>query len=160
MTRRAFQLAALTLVCSLAGAQKLSAPTFYVAARVDDCSGGNIRLRGVTNLPEGAIVGAAAARMVGNGWSYASEPAYGTVDKIGSFVIQLHPKSEERFVPNLLVHVFFGPAYHAQPISVLAIVGRKGEKLGDFNNPQFGQVSGEDYYLETIVRVYWCAGAK
>ncbi len=131
-------------------------PIYFLAAREQECSATTMEVRGATNLPKGAVVVVVASRMVQNGWSEVSERFYATVDGKGLFSAQLRPKVGERFELNMLVQVFFGPAYHTQPQSVIDVVGKKGERLGNFDNPQFGQLSGENYYLATIARVESC----
>lgn len=131
-------------------------PMYFLAAREEKCSATTMEVRGATNLPKGAVVAVVASRMVQNGWSEATERFYATVDAKGLFSAQLRPKAGERFELNMFVQVFFGPVYHAQPQSVIDVVGKKGERLGNFDNPQFGQLSGENYYLATVARVEWC----
>jgi len=153
---------AVLVLLSVAPAQqqqaKLSAPTYYLAARVKGCSAENIDVVGASNLPKGAVLQVQVTRFFHNAWADFSDPAYSTVNEKGYFSATLRPKQKMRFFNNLVVRVTFAPFFRGQPQEVLKVVGRRGQKLGDWNNPQLGQVSGPYFLIETIDRVNSCEG--
>jgi hypothetical protein len=90
-------------------------------------------------------------------WKDYSNEVFLPVDEKGFFDGQIQPKKGVVFHRNLILLAEFTTYRPKQPASVLKIVGRKGQELGDLlTNPQIYQVSGPYYVLETIARVPSC----
>ena len=134
----------------------LTAPTYYVAARTRGCTQQEMKVVGATNVPPGAVILVNVAEFFQDGWKDFSADYYATVDEKGFFEANVRALANSSFHPNLVARVVFGPAYHQQPAGVLTMVGRRGERLGSNNNPQLGQLSGDNFYIETIARVEGC----
>lgn len=136
------------------------APTLYLVIEAATCEPGAIKILGASNLPPGSVILLLISDFSGDGWKSYTDPAYLTLAKEGRFEETLHPSRGLRFHRNLLAQSYFSPVYvpakRPQPESVLKIVGRKGENLGGLDDPQIGQLSGENYYLTTIARVPNC----
>jgi hypothetical protein len=134
----------------------LTAPTYYLVARTQGCTQQEMRVVGATNVPPGAVILVNVTEFFQDGWKDFSANYYATVDEKGFFEANVKAMANISFRRNLVARVVFGPAYHQQPAGVLTIVGRRGERLGSNNNPQLGQLSGENFYIETIARVEGC----
>jgi len=134
----------------------LPAPTFYLVTEAHGCSNNQIGVRGVSNLPAGAIIDLMIADFNGDGWKYYSDKVIATLGEDGHFKATIHPKGDLTFRHNLLITAVFGTVYHRQPQDVLKIVGIRGENLDDLNNPQAYTVSGSNTTLQTIARVPFC----
>jgi len=148
----------------------LWAPTYYIAAEVNDCepNPNYVAFRGASNLPPGAIISAVVTDFDFDAWKDYSERVFVPVTDQGFFSGKILPKDGMGFRHNLILRLVFGPIYAKQPASVLAVVGRKGENLGGVEpspiediagrseNPQLFQTSGWYYGLETIARVPHC----
>jgi hypothetical protein len=134
----------------------LSAPTFYLVIEAHGCSNHEIGVRGVSNLPAGAIIDLIVADFNGDGWKYYSDKVIATVGEDGHFKAMIHPKGDLTFRHNLLITAVFGTVYHHQPQNVMKIVGSHGEHLDDLNNPQAYTVSGFNTTLQTMARVPAC----
>jgi hypothetical protein len=115
-----------------------------------------MKVVGATNLPSGAVILVSVTEFFQDGWKDYSEYYYATVDERGSFTTTVKGKTNMGFHRNLVARVVFGPVYHQQPPGVLAAVGQRGERLGAWDNPQLGQVSGQNFYIERISRVEGC----
>jgi hypothetical protein len=137
--------------------QHLSAPTYYLAIEVKECTAREVRIYGATNLPPGSVIGLSTSEFVGEiGWKDYSEEAFATVDAHGFFQGTVHSKAGLSFRSNLIASAAFMPYRPTQPAKVLEIVGKKGEHLGYFENPQVGYESGNYRTLGTIARVGEC----
>jgi hypothetical protein len=138
----------------------LTAPTYYLVARVKECGGDMANITGATNIPPQSLITAQAGEFDGDGWRFFTDESTGTVDSKGLFQVNVRAKGQSALHRNLLVLVSFMPYRPAQPEVVLKSVGRHGELLsvyGDWTNPQLGTASGGNYVLTTIARVPECA---
>jgi hypothetical protein len=152
--------------------RKLSAPTYYLAIKGDLESSDTIRVRGATNVPVGAKIGVVVGQFIGDfGFEPYADGVCATVNEGGLFEIELHAKPGKEFRRSLIAAASFGVNGGCkQPASVLAIVGKKGQHLGNdnyddaadtslaetsgmFENPQLNQSSGWYFGLEAIARV-------
>jgi len=115
---------------------------------------GEVKFRGISNLPMGAIVILSVVDFNDAAWKPYSDEVHESVRLDGSFEGKIEAKKNTLFHGNLLLHVVFMPSEARQPDSVLKVVGKKGQNLGGLDNPQVGQMSGENYYLEVIARAY------
>ncbi len=132
---------------------RLTAPTYYIAARVRDHGPGWAEILGVTNLPKGSMVTARIADFYQDGWKDYSVEFPTAVNGEGFFRVTVHPKEGLSFQRNLVAIVDFMPYRPVQPAEVLSVVGERGQLLGDFDNPQMLTVSGNNHVLETIARM-------
>jgi hypothetical protein len=132
--------------------RKLSAPTYYFAVAVGGCDSTGARVRGASNLPPGAIINLQMVNFRGATWVSYSDIVYAAVDERGFFSATVLPKKGAVFSLNAVLWANFLPS-PLQPSSVLAIVGKHGEQLGGFDNPQEEHESGL-WYLSTIARAY------
>jgi hypothetical protein len=147
-----------------------SAPTYYIAARVNDCEPdpNYVAFRGASNLPPGALISAIVTGFEFDAWKDYSDEVVVPVNEQGFFAGEIQPKQGLRLGRNLILRVNFETYRTKQPTSVLEVVGKKGERLGGVENvpiidimghsqnPQLFQVSGWYYGLETIARVPHC----
>jgi hypothetical protein len=150
----------------------LSAPTYYLAIKADLEDSDTIRVRGATNLPAGAKIAVGVGELIGDfGLKPYSDGACATVNDKGLFELELHTKSGMKFRRNLNAGADFSVnGACKQPPSVLAVVGKKGQHLGNdnyddaadttmaetpgmFENPQLYQSSGWHFGLGVNVRV-------
>jgi hypothetical protein len=53
----------------------------------------------------------------------------------------------------MVCEIHLDPNAVPQNPSVLNIVGKKGELLGIGSNPQVGEKSGDNYYLEALIHI-------
>lgn len=136
----------------------LTAPTYYIAAEVRECYTDKIILRGTSNLPEGSLIDIKVSDFDGSGWKDYSPAVSAHLDKSGYFSAEVTPSPKLTFRNNLVATVFFSPGYDKQPATVLSVVGRHGENLGEPTNPQAGHMSGGYSYLLTIARAAACHG--
>ena len=113
----------------------LSAPTYYIAAEVVGCSQDTDKLefRGATNLPQGALIGASVVDFTSGTKSYSDE-MYVPVDEAGFFAGELGAKKGMHFRYGITLQVVFAPFRPKQPDSVLKVIGKHGEKLGQVAN--------------------------
>jgi hypothetical protein len=137
----------------------LKAPTYYVAADIQECNSGLVRLKGASNLPTGSRLQVQIGELKGSaivphGNSEAS------VRKDGTFAVEVRPVQGKEFRSHLVGLVNFETAWNDQPKSVTDIVGTHGERLGDFKNPQFFQRSGWYYGLTMQVFTAYCPKAN
>ena len=135
---------------------KLSAPTYYivVAGHLEDDN--TVRIQGASSLPVGANI----AVELGDGRKLTSDRECIAVDERGFFKREVHSKKGMEFSGNQSISAVFSTTYPCkQPPSVLAVVGKKGQYLGNdnyddkidvgmewtpgmFDNPQLYQASG------------------
>jgi hypothetical protein len=162
--------ATVTLFGQAQSRKPLSAPTYYIVAEVFDCEPdpNYIEFRGASNLPPGALISATVADFNLDAWKDYSEEVHVPVNEAGFFAGRIVPQKGMRLGRNQTLVVTFTTFRPKQPDSVLAIIGKKGEKLGEVENvyikeigrpsvnPQLLQVSGWYYGLETIARVPNC----
>ncbi len=134
----------------------LAAPTYYMAIEARNCDKKQVRFSGASNLPPGAIIRLTISDFSEDAWRQYSDEVYATVDDKGFFEGAIAPKQGMTFRRNLILDATFTPFKPTQPLSVLNLVGERGQNLGGIYNPQVGQLSGEDFYLDTIARVPWC----
>jgi hypothetical protein len=127
-----------------------AAPTFYLVVEARTCDPDDIKISGASNLPSGALILL----------QVSGDPIYISLKENGLFEEIVHPKAGQKFHRNLMAQAYFSPVYvppkRSQPASVLKIVGTKGQHLGGLDNPQVGQLSGNNYYLWTLARVPNC----
>jgi len=150
----------------------LSAPTYYVVARVSDCERepSYIDFRGASNLPSGSVIDAQVSDFDFDGWKDYSSEVHVPVNEEGFFTGRIEPEKGMSFRGSLILRVYFLPYRPKQPESVLAVVGKHGEHLGGESvaieqvdpskNPQMFQVSGWYYGLETMARLPNCGQSK
>ena len=141
------------------GQRPLSAPTYYLVARVKDCNSAMVEVLGATNLPTYSQVTVQIADFESSGWKYFSDEVATGVDAKGYFAVSVSSRKGFSFHQNMLAVVSFMPYRPSQPPEVLKVVGKKGQFLGpygDWTNPQLGMVSGENYVLTTLARVPEC----
>ena len=136
--------------------KSLTAPTYYIAAEARTCEPAEVRFVGASNLPPGAVVALRVSDFVGDGWSDYSDETYVSVNDKGFFEGIIQPRKAITFHRSLILVAEFTAYRPQQPSTVLGIIGKRGEELGGFENPQVGQVSGENFYLQTIARVPYC----
>ena len=147
------------------------APTFYIAieGRYEDER--TILVRGASDLPVGASISIQIAEFDGiAGWKQYSNEICPTVSETGLLTQEIHPKQDLKFRRGLIVRGAFGTELCKQPPSVLDVVGKKGQHLGNdnyddaidtsksqtsgmFDNPQLFQSSGPHFGLEAIARI-------
>jgi hypothetical protein len=152
--------------------KSLTAPTYYLAIKGSLESSDAIRVRGATNLPPGAEIWVGIGQFVGDfGLQPYTDGGCATVRENGLFELELHPISGMKFRRSLIaVAGFCVNGGCKQPKNVLAIVGKKGQHLGNdnyddamdttmaetpgmFENPQLSQSSGWYFGLEAMNRV-------
>jgi hypothetical protein len=169
-------IAAMLLLGASAGQSQsrksLTAPTYYLAIKGSLESSDAIRVHGATNLPAGTEIGVGIGQFVGDfGLEPYTDGGCATVKENGLFELELHPKSGMRFRRSLIAIAGFSVNGKCkQPASVLAIVGNKGQHLGNdnyddsaditmaetpgmFENPQLNQSSGWYFGIEAMDRV-------
>ncbi len=134
---------------------RLAAPTYYIAVAGDLEDANTVRIRGASNLPGGANI----AVSINTGERVYTDKVCIPLDRGGLFTQELDPKKGMKFERGLLVSAAFLTNLCKQPETVLSIVGKKGEHLGNdnydnsvnvesgetkgmTNNPQLVQVSG------------------
>lgn len=91
---------------------------------------------------------------IGEGGTAFNDEVRVTVRKDGLFEGAIHPRSPLKFRTNMVCSVVFGPTYPAQPMSVVKIVGAKGQHLGvRETNPQIQDAPAETLLVDdTTVR--------
>ncbi len=136
--------------------RSLSAPSYYLVVEARTCTPNEATFRGASNLPAGAILTLSVDDFDEDAWKEYSNDTLATVSDDGFFEGRVAPMKGVSFRRNLLLSAVFTPLRPKQASSVLQIVGAKGNHLGGLDNPQVGQMSGENYYLETIARVPFC----
>jgi hypothetical protein len=104
----------------------------------NDKSTYTVTVNGVTNLPKDSDLYVQVYDYIGQGSHTFSDGQHVTVGPTGEFTATILPKSGFVLRANLLVDVGFMPDWN-QPASVVAKVGRRGEKL---NGPQLSGNSG------------------
>lgn len=146
----------------------LRAPTYYIVVDAHLQDDSTIIVRGASSLPTGSRI----AIQAGDGTEFVSESNCASVGEEGFFVQNLRPAKGVRFKwsPNLGVDAVFRTTECQQPKSVLQIVGKHGQYLGNDNyenkidvhmqmtpgmnkNPQLFQESGWYYGLRTLANV-------
>ncbi len=90
---------------------------------------------------------------IGQGSHQLGARALIKVSKNGLFEATINSLPGMQFSPNIVCIVSFRPDYPPQPMSVLRVVGRHGERLGFPSNPQATWGSGGWISLETDVHV-------
>lgn len=147
-----------------------SAPTYYIAAEAVGCEQdpNYVEFRGASNLPPGALITANVSDFDFDAWKEYGNELSVPVDKAGFFGGNIVPKKGMRLRHNLTLVLTFATFRPKQPDAVLAIIGRKGEKLNEVENitiqgigrpsanPQIINFSGEYHGLQTIARVPNC----
>lgn len=124
---------------------------FYIASRAQVIDPEEIFVRGVSNLPAKSVLSIRVYDFVGQGSDQKSVEVLATIPKSGFFEASIAAAPGKKFGPNMICDVAFHPFMQKQG-SVLAAVGRKGEKLGFPKDPQVDQYSG-GYYLSELVHV-------
>jgi hypothetical protein len=149
----------------------LPAPTYYIAAEGQLWDENTVRVRGASNLPIGANISIQVAEFTGDGWKDYSESLCVTLTGDGLFKGEVRPKPGMKFRRNLIVWAAFATNLCKQPSTVLKVVGKKGQYLGNdnydnvidvsmtqtkgmLNNPQLFQTSGWFFGLEAINRLH------
>jgi len=134
---------------------RLSAPTFYIAARgTYDGRPDELDVVGASNLPVGARLYLNVYRYIGEGGKAINESASAVVGKRGFFEATLHPTKGNQFQHNLVCDIMFATRTEPpQPFSVLEVVGNHGEHLGFPKNPQVEVMSGENFTLIERIHV-------
>ena len=144
-------------VTSTVSAQRtrLSAPTYYIAARgTYDGGPGELYVVGASNLPFGARLYLNVYRYIGEGGNAINESASAVISKGGFFEVTLHPTKGSQFQHNLVCDIIFSTRTDPpQPFSVLQVVGNHGEHLGFPKNPQVEVMSGENFTLLERIHV-------
>jgi hypothetical protein len=65
---------------------------------------------------------------------------------------EIHSKEGATFRHNIICQVIFAPTYPAQPPNVIRVVGRTGERLGDWRtNPQIERSPRVETLVATTV---------
>jgi len=132
--------------------EALRALTYYIAVSDHECTEDEVSVRGASNLPPGARIGVSITAFNGEmGWDDYSDDVYATLDDKGFFSQLVHAKRGRRFRNNLVIKVWFRP--YKQSPSVLAAVGKHGERLDFKKNPQAFMESGFNALLSSIARV-------
>ena len=144
---------AATLFSQTQSRERLSAPTYYIAANAEYRDSERIRLRGASNLPTGAELVVEVQNYVGEGSQILSVRALPRVGKDGFFEATLAPLPKLQFKHNIVCLVSFFPNDPGQDATVTRIVGKHGEKLGFPKNPQTNIVSGDNVYLSAAIHV-------
>ena len=155
---------ALAGLCLLAGGvptsvptpqARLSAPTYYIAARAAyDGRPDELYVVGASNLPIGARLHLNVYRYIGEGGNVINEGASVVVGKDGFFEANLHPTKGNQFQHNLVCDIVFATVTDPpQSPSVLQVVGKHGEKLGFPKNPQVEVMSGDNFLLIDRIHV-------
>jgi hypothetical protein len=146
----------LSLCLGLAGAQKRasrhSAPTFYIATSAQ-ASPEYIFVRGATNLPAGAKLIINIYDCCERTNVVLNQESIAVVGKDGFFETKEVPKPGVHFHPHLRGSILFMVSFPNQEASVLLAVGKTGEKLGAFEDPQNPQAqegSGQTSLEESI----------
>lgn len=134
----------------------LLAPTYYLVLREGQCWSYGIDVRGVSNLPAGAIIDLGLADFHDDGWTDFSDIVNATVGTDGHFAATIAPKRDMALPHNVIIKATFGTTYHHQPQNVLKAVGNHGENLDDLGNPQAETVSGFNTVLSAIARGRSC----
>jgi hypothetical protein len=135
--------------------RRLTAPTFYIVAKgeyskyVPD----QVTIKGVSDLPPGARLSVTVYDHTGYQSSILSEDMIVTVPQDGFFDVTLKPRSGHHFQEKMVCQIDFDPNFIRQDAAVLRITGKKGELLGGSKNPQVGQKSGDNFYLQAWVDV-------
>jgi hypothetical protein len=132
---------------------KLSAPTYFIAAKAEYRDSEKIWLRGTSNLPSGAILIVDVQNYVGENSKVLSRRSLPRVGRDGFFEATLVPLPETQFRQNIVCIVSFSPNYPDQDAPVVKAVGKKGEQLGFPTNPQTEINSGERVSLRADVHV-------
>ncbi len=134
---------------------RLSAPTYYIAARAAyDGRPDALYVVGASNLPSGARLHLIVYRYIGEGGNAINEGASAVVDEDGFFEVNLHPAKGSQFQHNLVCDIVFATVTDPpQPPSVLQVVGKHGEKLGFPKNPQVEVLSGDRFLLVDRIHV-------
>jgi len=136
--------------------ERLNAPTYYLVAEVAKCQPKEIVVHGATNLPKGSIVGLQVSAFLQDGWNDYSDESFASVGDTGFFDAIIRPRSKAGFQRNLILVSSFTTYRPRQPEGVMNVVGKKGENLGDIENPQLAQLSGQHKILQSIARVPNC----
>jgi hypothetical protein len=168
----AFGFAACAL--SHAGAQRsqrLSAPTYYIAASAQLEYGSTVRVRGISNLPPGAVLSLEVFPPAGIVWTDGGRPVCVPIDGNGLFKQEIAVPARLPRPNGLYVRATFQANLCNQHAQVLQIVGRHGEFLGNDDhhvtmeevengwthgmnkNPQLFQVSGWYFGISDIAQV-------
>lgn len=159
MNKRHILLLALILSFCLcvAGAQKVvarhTAPTFYIAASAAFVSPDYLFVRGASNLPAGAKLIVNIYDCCEKTDLVLNQDSIAVVGKDGFLETKEIPKPGMHFHPHLHGAILFMVTYPDQEPSVLRVVGKTGEKLGAFEDPQNPQAqegSGPSYLEESI----------
>src|ERR1700680_4519193 len=137
---------------------KLTAPTYYIAARAENELQSHVDVQGATNLPPGARLVVSGDDFVGEGASSLTEQACPVVGQNGFFKVSLYPKEGKQFKRGMVCSIVFMRTYPQQTASVLTMVGgthgtalpAPSTEIG--HNPQASVSSGEHWYL--FDRVY------
>jgi hypothetical protein len=124
-------------------------PSYYLAARATEETEQDLRVRGLTNLPAGAVLFAAVFDYFGQSSTTFSDDIVAlTVDRDGHFEGLLHPRKGKTFRKNLLCQLTFQPGSSRQPKAVLAALT---DSLGTVaENPLIVNNSGGNYLSLTI----------
>jgi len=134
---------------------RLSAPTYYIAARAAyDGRPDELYVVGASNLPNRARLHLNVYRYIGEGGNAINEGASVVVGEDGFFEANLHPAKGSQFQHNLVCDIVFATVTDPpQPRSVLQVVGNHGEHLGFPKNPQVEVMSGENFTLIDRIHV-------
>lgn len=146
----------------------LHAPTYYIVVHGRMKDENTIVVHGASNLPPGSMI----LMQVGDGTKPLAERICVGVGEDGLFLRELHPIAgiKFRFSPRLGIDAIFRTTECGQPDSVLRIVGKHGQYLGNdnyddkidihmqwtpgmLNNPQLFQESGWYFGLLTSAKV-------
>jgi hypothetical protein len=177
MTRRAI-FALGILVCALSqtaraqDAQRLPAPTYYIALYAQIDYGDTIRVKGASNLPPGASVALDVVSTNDDGWTEYSKTVCVATSEEGLFNQEITISTGLPHRNNLFVRAtFLTNSWCKQNAHVLQVVGNHGEFLGHdsyhvtmheaemgmspgmVKNPQLFQVSGWYFGISAIARV-------
>jgi hypothetical protein len=134
---------------------RLSAPTYYIAARAAyDGRPDDLYVVGASNVPKGARLYLNVYRYIGEGGNAINEGASVVVGEDGFFEANLHPAKGSQFQHNLVCDIVLATVTDPPQLpSVLQVVGKHGEKLGFPKNPQVEVLSGNNFILVDRIHV-------
>jgi hypothetical protein len=131
----------------------LSAVGYYMAATARVQDDDLIYVFGASNLPPGSILTIHIYDFIGEGSHILNEDATATVGSDGVFRVGVKAAKQAKFKINQVCDVVFSSNYPKQLASVIKIVGKAGENLGNTGtNPQV-QDNGTVRLLDTAVAV-------
>jgi hypothetical protein len=131
----------------------LAAVGYYIAVNARAQYPDMIYILGNSNLPSGSIVTIYVSDSVREGSGVLNEEVTATVGSDGIFTAEVRPSNKKNsFRMGQICNVEFSARYPKQPESVLRIVGKNGENLGDpTKNPQIQAYSDSQALIDIVV---------